>query len=699
VLFFLPFFLGQSLYCCDNILIILPARAFLHEALRQGIYPIWNPTIFSGMPFLADINISPLYPVAIIESLLLSVFSWFTVVNITVLFHACIAFAGMYLCARLLTNNRLSKLTSAVVFVFSGTYITYTNNLPMLYVVSYAPWVVWSVSSALRTGRKSYMLGAVFFTSMQIISGHPQLTFITWLFLLLFIPLIKITGWKTVMVRILGIVGVSLCLTSVQLLPFVELALASTRIGGGLSYASQGAFPLTALIRFIVPVVTGQVSLGTEWWQGGSMYGYMGILVLLILIAGVKFDRARLYLIGIGIISFTASFGTALPVYTLVYYLIPGVSFFRVPSHFIFITLFAVSFLAAKSIESFGQQHQRRMGKIGVVFVLAGAVLTGIYFVIPQIAEYNAEHLHVQKVLYLGQAGMQSIASEVFIFLIIVSLASFIIARVQKRTLSFFIWFCISLELVVFSRNALLTFPSRYLVPFVQKSIVDLVPDHRYFFTSEAYPAGIRKQFASPTLPGEMFYQFSAFRPNIGVLSGKAYVNGYSSLVPQSYQALFQSQTKDPTGVAITIQDNEMLDRLAVTHTISSNGQRTMRFSAFPMYRWLTTSGIVEPLKAQEDRPGYIFFSLPPDTQSVTAAIPRMNGWSAYVDGKKRTIEGPLLTVTVEPNERILLFRYEPVSVFAGMALSAVTTVGLSIWMLLPKKKKAYEQYIQKTTA
>ena len=97
-----------------------PYRLFAAVSLKQGVLPFWNPYVFSGMPFFADVQAAVLYPL----NLILTVFAsheWLDpiIVEYQVIFHVVLAGAFMFLlarswgCGRMAGSFRPRRLCSA----------------------------------------------------------------------------------------------------------------------------------------------------------------------------------------------------------------------------------------------------------------------------------------------------------------------------------------------------------------------------------------------------------------------------------------------------------------------------------------------------------------------------------------------------------------------------------------------------------
>src|SRR3989338_2846216 len=94
---FLPFFQGKTLVFGDNYSLQVPGKIFVADWLKQGVLPLWNPYIFSGLSTeMMDANHSALYP----STALFMLFSPAIALNLTIMLHLLIAYSGMYLLAR-----------------------------------------------------------------------------------------------------------------------------------------------------------------------------------------------------------------------------------------------------------------------------------------------------------------------------------------------------------------------------------------------------------------------------------------------------------------------------------------------------------------------------------------------------------------------------------------------------------------------
>lgn len=329
VFFYREIFLNRVIYCCDNFLINIPSKVFLVEELGQGRFPLWNPYIFSGTPFFADINNALLYPLNALYAFLspFLALTWIIIINFV------IAITGVYVFARSIKVSSFGSLVSAIVFGFSGTMVVYTNNVPMLQVASLVPWALWGINKNLFIG--------VLIASLQVISGHPQLTYLTWLFIAAWWVFYKKSFKNFLLVSLF-----TFLLTAVQTLPFLEFVRLSTRINGDYAYATFDSLHPLSIVRLVVPNVVGNLSESFVIAQGGSVYGYVGVLALLLAFFAPRKDQVVRFFIFSAIFSFVLALGKYTPIYWIAYHVLPGLASFRSPQHFLLLYTFSVATLA-----------------------------------------------------------------------------------------------------------------------------------------------------------------------------------------------------------------------------------------------------------------------------------------------------------------------------------------------------------------
>ncbi len=581
--FFRQIFLSEVFYCCDNLLINIPAKIYWAQSILAGKFPIDNPYLFSGTHFLADINLSPLYP----GNILFLLIQPFRAVTLLMLIHIVLLGIGMIWITKLLGYEKNQRLLTTLVFVFSGTILGYTGNLPMMQVVSWLPWVFGSWIVYCQKPSKSSIFTIVLTSVLQILAGHIQLTFYTFLFSFLYGFLFSSGNLKKKIWSIGLITGIIFLVASVQLVPFIEFAIHTTRIGKGFAYASFGGLPLGALIRFIVPSIVGNLQQGTDWWQGGSVNGYIGLVPLLLtIVAFVDRKKEDYFFIIIGCLTFLAAFGSTLPIFPLIYYIIPGISLFRVPSHFLLISTFCFSILAGRGFESFLSLPQSKKRSLGhvlficsclVICVWGIGILGGSEYLHELIRQINNSKLQ-SKLLLFGTNGLNLLFGDISRNILLIGIELFVLdlcLRYSRKIAWILVLGIIVLDLSIFSTRAILTVPISTVTSWEneQKNLVSemsKIIDPRYltYVHPSLYPSPYKRVFGTSWMEDEIHWQFQSFRPNFLMNYQIPMVDGYASMIDGRYQQLFGVAASDPTGVSIPDSSTDILQQLGVRYIL-----------------------------------------------------------------------------------------------------------------------------------
>ena len=566
IFFFRQIFGGEVWYCCDNLLINIPARKFQIEELRLGRFPLENPYIFSGTPFLADINLAALYPGNIIFFLFRNPFGALT---IAIIYHFFVAFTGVYLVAKTLGLSRTARYVSAIVFTFSGTMVTYTNNLPMLQVAALLPWVFWAWVRLLARPTPIRVIVFATLASLQIFAGHAQFMYYTWALLLAWTIVhwpkkAVYVGWSVIFVTIL---------TAVQTVPFFKFAQESTRSTFGYEYSVYDSLNPLAIIRLIIPWSVGILNQGTAWAMGGSVYGYVGVLPLILtLVAPRRKPVVRFFLI-VALVSFITALGKYTPFYPLLYRIVPGLGSFRSPQHFLLIWTFAIAILAG-----YGSQKLARAKKLLVI--AAAGMLSVAVFAVAIFGTHVFDPLFPAKLV--SKFALDPALRPTIMRLIVLNtgLTAIIVSLFYKYRTGLAICVLIFSDLFIFTRSNIITESQSTVSSWFEVNdalVRSIEPDGKIFVHKDLYPAQYQKQFGKNQLPDEAAWQVAILRPNINMLYRIGSIDGYASIVSRTYQDSFGVPATDPTGINVGEVTGEKLISRSVNVVLAPPDQKYIR--------------------------------------------------------------------------------------------------------------------------
>lgn len=410
-------FLGEYLIAGDMINQFLPWKTFLvKEFWNTGRVPLWNPYTFSGNPFAANYQIGIWYPLDIIF-FFISAAKAFTLAT---LLHAYLAGVFMYILARHWKLERAGAFVSALLFTFGGFFISRLGdgNYTLLTTYPWIPIIFYFFSKLLETGKWKYLAYYALAHASQILGGHPQPAYYTFVSLSVFalwwiydnwnlekgwgkrfLPL----GWY-----FLGALFV-FALSAIQLLPSRELFQYSASRSGGAPYffATSSSFSLKYLALYFSPYLFGSPVDGTYWLdiEGYSeCCGFTGILAIILAFIGLlagKSRKARLMGILIGM-AFFLGLGKYNPIYPFLYHVVPGLQMFRCPARWLMIVQFGLAFLAGvgyQTLTGFHSEDEKARKRMKQVFLgaclvclLLGLVWVWIFLDAPRVINGLYQH-------------------------------------------------------------------------------------------------------------------------------------------------------------------------------------------------------------------------------------------------------------------------------------------------------------------
>jgi hypothetical protein len=376
-----------------------PWLNLLHESIRHGILPLWDPNQFAGYPFLANPQIGAFYPP-----------TWLTIVLPTrigiswyVVLHLWLAGVGMLLFVKRTGNGWLGAGLAAITFMLSGFMAVrvFAGHIGLIATYAWLPWLL--LGTIWAAERETVWAGVIagIPLGLAILAGHAtSLVYIAvaWAGFLLVTTLEKKKLARIVLQAVLmGISG--LALSSIQILPFLQAVRASMRVAApDPGFAALFSLPPLHFVTLLVPEFFGE-PIRAGYWDTPNfeefMY-YAGILpVVGATLALRRSRRIGWYYLGLVIVGLFLASGMFNPLYRSLYD--PIFSWERVPARAGFLFTLGMAGLLGESIGRVEEiaVTRRFPAKIVLSAIFAGVVgaigIGAALAIIP--AEQVTEHL------------------------------------------------------------------------------------------------------------------------------------------------------------------------------------------------------------------------------------------------------------------------------------------------------------------
>lgn len=695
VVFFFPeIFLRKVIYCCDNLTIIVPMRKFFVESVQSGVFPLWNPFIFSGSPYFADINLGILHPFTALYFFL----SPLKAVTYDVIGSFAVSIIGVYILLRVMRLSSHASITASIIYTYSGAMAAYSNNLSILHTASLLPLSLATFILYLQKSSARTFVAAVGALALQIVSGHPQITYYAYVIVVIIVVTAPIDTLGIRIARFFKLLLLVGLITAIQTLPFIESAINSSRSQLGYAYASSSAFTPTGIIRLVLPNAIGNLSGIGAWAQYGVLIGFVGIIPLLLSLVSLHKSYYRKLFTTIGVIAFLGSFGALSPIFTALFRTLPGFGAFRAPEHLLILYTLSVAILSGYGFEALRAAEMRtRLKKyLKTAFLFFVFLGIGSFFY-----EYFSGVAGNRVEIFLRQHGdivLGLIRKNIFIEMILIGGLYFFISTGKRNIWRNALIVLVFAELFIFSRNNILSTSEESILQRMGSEVFisELAKDvdwrkNRVFIDPKLVDNPV-KSFPKYNYKNETVWQSSVLKPNLPMMYGLPIIDGYASMVSNKYKSAFDPQHSDPTGVQVDA-DNKYSKLLGIKYIVMKNdGEIQLVQSDLSCPRLFLLDGNIcqeEGIRILSYSPNELRASVRTESLRILVfADSWFPGWEAFIDGSKAPISEYLRLVKsmqVPKGDHVVTFKYNPLSFRLGLFLSTggVLIIGYLVLMNL----------------
>ena len=230
---------------------VYPSLQLTRNSLRAFRFPIWNPAMYGGQPFLASYQTGLLSPFVVLSVLLPPADA--------LLAHAVVRLliggVGMFLFLRRLGLATPAVWFGALTFLLNPFTVVWLEHPPSA-VSCWLPWLLWSVDRNRRDGGPGNVALLAALTALTLLAGHPETAF----------KVLLMTGAYAVAVCLAGThrgrLGSDCVLLFGRLLPAVLLgaAVAAAQIAPFLEYMGESG--IAAMRRTVHRQSAGRSAAG-----------------------------------------------------------------------------------------------------------------------------------------------------------------------------------------------------------------------------------------------------------------------------------------------------------------------------------------------------------------------------------------------------------------------------------------------------
>ncbi len=390
----------------------VPWRQFALQRISDGAFPGWNPFVFCGTPLFANIQNALYYPF----NLLHTMFPLERVFSFSLVVHHVLAAVGMYWFIYSLYRSSSAAVMGALVYAWSGFLITHAHDGHFIHVRAYAwiPFVLWAQNGLKHAFNWKPALGMAASLAGMFYGGHTQIPLYIF-YLVMFRSLwwgwLRFRESQPVKMVLLPVVNtllvllVSILISLPVLLPLYQLSKHTAGRAGGAEYsfAVSDSMPPGHIVTLAAPFFYGDPTAKereAQFWETRTGFheicGYTGIIPIVLFLFSWKrlsdkngqdnFAQTETRFFGVlACFGLLFAMGGYNPLYPLLYYGLPGWSFFRVPGRLLLLWIIGISVCSAAGwqlwcSQSFPVFREKYAFKTAVVFSILIIVMTGVLY-------------------------------------------------------------------------------------------------------------------------------------------------------------------------------------------------------------------------------------------------------------------------------------------------------------------------------
>jgi len=560
IVFVFIFLNGQVVVDGDILSNAYPALHSFSIALQNNLSILWSNNTLSGFATFIDSGelFSPFY------LLFYRFLDFLTAYHCLVVLNLILAgFFTLRLLKELAVSN-LAAIIGGLAYVISIHTIasSLTNAFPLL------PLIFWLLLLSFKKNAWWPILLGGLVVGLGWLSAHYN-----WLIIALsggFIFSLGLSwiycqkGWRNYLkmpIRYLVMVSLGSIIGLIQLLPLMVYTQLTSRLGGMSYYqAVEGAVILPDFINFILPDFT------LPFFSGTSRF-YFGIIPLIFLISAIfiKSRQARFFSLLFGfclILSIKYS-----PLFWILQKM-PVFEYFRVPSRWMFLGLFAGSLLAGFGAESFLSKNNENLKKkiivifkwilmviaslslfLSTIFYFFGSKITDLlkaYFdlkIYPKTTGLPIEHYHkVIDDLFNQTNNLFNFLNPKFILPFIILVISYLVIKYFYSHRNYLKYFLVSAVLVT-GLNFVIIFPFNFST--IDRSLFNYQPQIAQFVSENngkvfSFLPGFT-EYQKLTVPygpeqeQSFIFQSEFLTPRLNKLYDIKSVDGFNSMMPKRY--------------------------------------------------------------------------------------------------------------------------------------------------------------------
>jgi hypothetical protein len=403
---------GKAIFWGTPALQFIPWHVLSIQQLGQGILPLWNPLNGMGAPLAANYQSALFYPpnwIVLFVGWLTDAgwMAWAHTLSIGV--HLIWMGVGVAKLLSLTGYGKLNQVIAGLAFSLCGFFVARTSFFSMIWAGAWFPWILYAASKIAYPGcskialrQPHFPIQLTIFAGLQLLAGHAQLTWYTWLFVAAWLTAggwsaARLPGIWAVVKKVFPALLLAAGIAAIQLGITAEYLLLSQR-SSAVDYelAMTYSFWPWRLLGFLLPDLFGNPGMGNYWgyasfWEDAVYIGVLPFVLALLTLPRIwkpgngsasSFNEQSLirFLWGAVVLSIVLALGKHSPIFPFLFKHIPTFDMFNSPARYLIWTELSLVLLAGIGLNSWKKPEGKglywlRLATAGGFAVTLGAFL------------------------------------------------------------------------------------------------------------------------------------------------------------------------------------------------------------------------------------------------------------------------------------------------------------------------------------
>jgi hypothetical protein len=383
-----PLLAGRILFERDILTYWYEEVEVFAQTVAAGSWPVWDPWVCFGQPFLGNPETQVLYPFTWLNLIVAPAF----VHTAFVLSHLVFSGLGMLLLARRFGVGTGGSFLAAAAWTASGPFLSFVSVWHHFAGASWIPWAILAAERcfAARAPRRAVVAWAAVI-GVQALAGSADMAIMSGLLTAVLMAQRHLAGPGVSLrgkARLVAAAGAALLLgiglSAALWLPTFDIARRSAR--WGLPSVAREYWSLHPLLlgQVGLPVFLVDLPIRPEWrgmlFEGREPFlesVYLGLATLGLVAAALVARRGNAeFLAALAVLATAAALGRYTFVYGVLVSTVPGVSFLRYPQKAMIVTALLTALLAGLGYDALSRpevlsDRRRRAVLVGILAVLA----------------------------------------------------------------------------------------------------------------------------------------------------------------------------------------------------------------------------------------------------------------------------------------------------------------------------------------